>query len=313
MAGFDNDVVYANNVDFTGSTTVSGQVTTDAQILLGSTNTPNIRVGTLASDDATITFTYSQPTSTTAKLNLRAGAAVPTSVTTDSGIATPSSNNLNLFGGTNGIDTTASGSTVTINFDVTEQPTIPTSVGTDSGTATPSTNTFNIIGGTGIDTSGATNNVTITFDATEVPTLATTYNADSGSAQPAANIITIAGGPGITTSASGSTVTINSVVFTDQGGSTSVTSDSGSFATAAITLTLPVAPAQGEVVEFVCTSASALVVDAPSTHLIRIGTLITSAGGTATSTSIGDSLTLRYRSTGTTWYATSVIGTWVLA
>jgi len=143
--------------------------------------------------------------------------------------------------------------------------------------------------------------------------VAISFAADSGTAAPAAGVITIAGGPGVTTSASGSTVTINSVVFTDQAGSTSVTNDSGSFATAAITLTLPAAPAQGDLLIFACTSASALVLDAPSTHLIRIGSLVTSAGGTMTSTAIGDSVTLRYFAASTTWIATSVIGVWLAA
>lgn len=143
---------------------------------------------------------------------------------------------------------------------------------------------------------------------------AKTITGDSGGPlSPSANNWNILGGPGVTTSGSGSTLTINSVVFTDQAGSTSVTSDSGSFATAAITLTLPAVPAQGELLEFVCTSASALVLDAPSTHLIRIGASITSAGGTMTSNAIGDSVTLRYRASDTTWYATSVIGTWTPA
>lgn len=145
-------------------------------------------------------------------------------------------------------------------------------------------------------------------------TVPTTFTADSGSAAPAANNLNILGGPGVTTSASGSTLTINSVVFTDQGGSGSVTSDSGSFVTGAFTMTLPATPAQGEVCEFVATSAAALVVDAPSTHLIRIGNAVSSAGGTATSGSLaGDALVLRYRSSDTTWYATSVIGNWTTA
>lgn len=145
-------------------------------------------------------------------------------------------------------------------------------------------------------------------------TVPTTITADTGSAVPAANNLNILGGPGVTTSGSGSTLTINSVVFTDQSGSGSVTSDSGSFVTGAFTMTLPASPAQGEVCEFVATSAAALVVDAPSTHLIRIGNAVSSAGGTATSGSLaGDSLTLRYRSSDTTWYATSVIGNWTTA
>lgn len=135
-----------------------------------------------------------------------------------------------------------------------------------------------------------------------------------GSLSPTLGNWDIVGGPGVTTSGSGSTLTINSVVFTDQGGSGSVTSDSGSFVTGAFTMTLPASPAQGEVCEFVATSAAALVVDAPSTHLIRIGNAVSSAGGTATSGSLaGDALVLRYRSSDTTWYATSVIGNWTTA
>ena len=47
MAGFDNDVVYAGNVDFRGVKPVVGQVTTDGQLLIGSTASPNIKVATL--------------------------------------------------------------------------------------------------------------------------------------------------------------------------------------------------------------------------------------------------------------------------
>ncbi len=44
MAGFDNEVVYATNVDFSSGSPVTGKVTTDGQLLIGSTATPNIRV-----------------------------------------------------------------------------------------------------------------------------------------------------------------------------------------------------------------------------------------------------------------------------
>jgi hypothetical protein len=47
MAGFDNDVVYGSNVDFRGVEPVQGQVTADGQLLIGSTASPNIKVGTL--------------------------------------------------------------------------------------------------------------------------------------------------------------------------------------------------------------------------------------------------------------------------
>jgi len=48
MAGFDNDVMYANNVDFRGVKPIVGQVTADGQLLIGSTASPNIKVATLS-------------------------------------------------------------------------------------------------------------------------------------------------------------------------------------------------------------------------------------------------------------------------
>jgi hypothetical protein len=56
-AGFANDVVYGDNVDFTGTTPTIGRVTANGQLLIGSTAPPNIRVGTLSSSGGTITIT----------------------------------------------------------------------------------------------------------------------------------------------------------------------------------------------------------------------------------------------------------------
>ncbi len=47
MAGFRNEVIYADNIDFTGGSPVVGKVTTDGQLLIGATAAPNIRVATL--------------------------------------------------------------------------------------------------------------------------------------------------------------------------------------------------------------------------------------------------------------------------
>ena len=47
MAGFSRDTVYANNVDFTGSTQPTPQVLLNGQLLIGSAVAPNIRVATL--------------------------------------------------------------------------------------------------------------------------------------------------------------------------------------------------------------------------------------------------------------------------
>jgi hypothetical protein len=57
MAGFDNEVVYADNVDFSGGFPVTPQITADGELLIGSTTTPNIRVGSLVSSNGSIDIT----------------------------------------------------------------------------------------------------------------------------------------------------------------------------------------------------------------------------------------------------------------
>ena len=118
----------------------------------------------------------------------------------DVGTATPSSNSINVLGGT-GLATVGVGATITINASAS----VPTTFTSDSGVATPALNNLNVLGGTGISTSGSGS--TLTIDASV--DVATSYLTDSGSAVPAANVLTIAGGSGVATSGSGSTVTID--------------------------------------------------------------------------------------------------------
>lgn len=56
MPGFDNNTMYADNVDFSGSTTPAPSVTLNGQLLIGSTATPHIKVATLTAG-AGITIT----------------------------------------------------------------------------------------------------------------------------------------------------------------------------------------------------------------------------------------------------------------
>lgn len=56
MPGFDNSVMYADNVDFSGGSPVAAKVTTNGQLLIGATAAPHIRVGNLvAGAGATVT------------------------------------------------------------------------------------------------------------------------------------------------------------------------------------------------------------------------------------------------------------------
>lgn len=167
----------------------------------------------------------------------------------------------------------------------------------------------------------AFNSATFTVDANGFVSLSgtavgETITGDSGGAlSPTAGNWNILGRSGSKTSGSGSTLTVKSPPYADAAGSATSTLNSGSFVTGAFTLTLPVSAglADGDVFEYVATSASAMVIQAVGAQKIRIGTLISSAAGTATSTSIGDALTLRFRAADGFFYAMSVIGTWVLA
>lgn len=108
MAGFRNEVMYADNVDFSGGSPITGKVTADGQILIGATASPNIRVGTIASSGSTLSITNGA-----GSINLEVGTSVPTSFPTSSGTATPSGNSISILAG-EGINTTGSGSTITI-------------------------------------------------------------------------------------------------------------------------------------------------------------------------------------------------------
>lgn len=49
MPGFDNNVVFAGNVDFRGVSPIVGQMVADGQLLIGATASPHIRASTITS------------------------------------------------------------------------------------------------------------------------------------------------------------------------------------------------------------------------------------------------------------------------
>lgn len=142
------------------------------------------------------------------------------------------------------------------------------------------------------------------------------------SATPPDNIQFVAG-QGIsivgTPSATNPIITISSTAeglfnWVDVSGVVTADPFTGYFVTGATTSTLPLAPTQGATISYLVDTGSTLTITAAGTQRIRIGTLLSSAGGTATNTLQGDSIQLVYRSANDTWEAvTGVIGTWILA
>lgn len=169
----------------------------------------------------------------------------------------------------------------------------------------------NLTQGTGMSISNGNGTITLAVSA-ETPL---SFSTDSGSAVPASNILTIAGLSGSKTSGSGSTVTVKSPPFSQVGSTATSSLNTGEFVTAAVTRTLPATAglADGDLVIYYCTTASALVITANTGQTIRVGTLVSSSAGTCTSTAIGDSITLRFDATAVSWRAVSVIGTWLIA
>lgn len=99
--------------------------------------------------------------------------------------------------------------------------------------------------------------------------------------------------------------------WTDKAISFAAVAGNGYFATTTVTATLPASPAQGNIVSFeVDSAAGILTVQANTGQIIRLGTAVSAAAGTAVSNKDGDSLTLVYRSSDTSWQAIATIGTW---
>jgi len=269
---------------------------TDGQLIIGST--AGVPAAATLSPGAGISITNGS-NSITIAVNT---STVGQTITGDSGGAlSPTAGNWNILGstaaaGTSPLVTVGSGSTLTITAQRSQA--IAALDTTKVGLCNFSSADFSVSSGF------------VTLLSTGA---GKTITGDSGGAlSPTSNNWNILGGPGITTSGSGSTLTINGPVFSDTTAATLV-SDNGYFATAAGTYTLPAAPAQGEMIIIACDTTGAVAVTANSGQVIRLGSSVSSTAGTLTSTARGDSLTLRYRSSGAVWISVSSIGNWTVA
>ena len=101
--------------------------------------------------------------------------------------------------------------------------------------------------------------------------------------------------------------------WTDEASLFTAASNNGYFVTGTFAATLPPSPAQGDTIAFTVDNSSAIVtVTANTGQYLRVGRAISAAAGTAVNNFIGDSLTLVYRASDTTWCASDVLGTWTV-
>lgn len=271
-------------------------VGTNGQVLIGA-SAADPAFATLTSSDSSITFTTG---ANTLSLQVTGGTSVGKTITGQSGGAlSPTAGNWNISGavtaaGTSPVVTSGAVSTLTVNVQTSQA--IAATDATKIGLANFNSAQFTV------DTNGF---------VSATGTIPLSFATDSGTATPAAGSVSILGGPGVTTSGSGSTVTINAVTFTSTA-ATTLAVDNGYFATAAGTYALPVTSTSGSKIIITC-DASGVIVDAPAAVIIRFGNTDTAASGTITSTAVGDSVTMIYRNSTSTWYVISSIGNWTIS
>jgi hypothetical protein len=122
MAGFDNDVVYGINADYsntlagTGASTV-GQLLTNGQLWIGTTAAnpggTHINVGALNSPDGSITFGFSSPNITA---TVTGGSTTVLKLMGNTGLATPSAGIINVITANTTVQFVGSGNTLTQDF-----------------------------------------------------------------------------------------------------------------------------------------------------------------------------------------------------
>lgn len=153
----------------------------------------------------------------------------------------------------------------------------------------------------GVLTTGATGVPVITALATDGQLI-----IGSTAGAPAAATLTAGTGVSITNGSNSITIAVTGGGFTwaDASGAFSPAAQNGYFITGTATGTLPSSPANGDTIKFFVDHASqVLTIQAANSKIIRFGSTVSAANGTAVSTAQGDSVELVYRSTNGCWCA----------
>jgi hypothetical protein len=180
MPGFGNDstgqaVMFADNVDFSGNVIPTGAVTTNGQLLIGSTAAPHIRIGTLTSSDGSITWSVGAGTIS----GVVAGGTTSGKTITGNtgGPLNPAGGNWNIFGGTVAAGTTpvaanGVGSTLTLNVQTSQA--IAATDATKIGLATFNSSDFSV------DANGFVSIISCFFKLNDVTTATQTIAVQNG-------------------------------------------------------------------------------------------------------------------------------------
>lgn len=165
MAGFENDVMYAKNADFTQTDnqapTESNGLATNGQLWVGTTSVnaggTHVNVGSLTSPNGSITFGYSSPNITA---TVTGGSTSVLTLTGNSGVATPVAGNINVITANSTVRFVGSGSTLTQDFDLSNLL-----LGTSGPSITSASNNVSLGKGALVNLTSGGTNVAIGFFA----------------------------------------------------------------------------------------------------------------------------------------------------
>ncbi len=267
---------------------------TDGQLLIGTTvpnaGNTNINVGKIVGSGG-VSVGYSSPNIT---VSLSGGGTASTSFDVD--IAT--------LTGTDPVVPTALGV-----VSITGAQAVASTVGANvirSNSTAPNSLTMQIQQSGSAATENTALNGVSHFDS-DIFTVSNGFVSTTGGTL----VQSISAGPGVTITGTAAVPIINSVVYTSTAAG-ALAINNGYFATGAGTYTMPNTSASGSLIEIVC-DAAGVIVDPFGSTLIRLGNSITTVTtGTITSTAVGDSLIMRYRSSNLTWYVMASVGNWTI-